>query len=192
VQWGDVPGWITAVATLLAFGGAAYAAVVAKRLYDTEVNRDQARDDAARKEQAARVSAWVDTETRPGPVKPPKLKAFGETEPARDTTLRVAVVKILNGSELPIYDVEVRFEQDHPGQALRDMPPSINLPVLGPGLITHDIRDANGHPAATAGYRAAITFTDAADQRWGRLTNGKLALVLTFEDSAMQRVVRGD
>lgn len=83
MQWGNVPGWIEALATV----GALVAAIVAVRASWRVLGIEQARErdrlvEGERAEQADRVAAWL------------------SLNPA---------LTVLNGSSLPVYDVEIRI-----------------------------------------------------------------------------------
>lgn len=79
MRWGDVPGWIEALATV----GALIAAIVAVRAFWRVLGIEQARErdrlvERERGQQADQVAAWLS-------VKP--------------------ALTVLNGSSLPVYDV---------------------------------------------------------------------------------------
>jgi hypothetical protein len=74
LQWGDVPGEVSAVATVFALLFAAVAAVATRRTFRIESERDrinskarEQQDEYNRRTQAALVSTWWGREPNDGP-----------------------------------------------------------------------------------------------------------------------------
>lgn len=158
-DWGDIPTWISSVATIMALIFAGLAALAAQRVYRIESQRDEVAAEARRQQeafvrrtQAALVSAWWGW----------GLDGWG------------AFVR--NASETPIYQVSLTVVDIHdPNVGERvDLPivPPAAEPVfqsteLGSGLV------ADGSHAVD--YRVEVTFTDSAGVRWIRDQLGRLS-----------------
>ena len=181
VAWGDVPTWVTAVATIGALVAAGFAARGAFRLLDVERRRDAERAEAELQWQADLVAAWADREQQQRGRMP--WTAEG--------------AYVANGSPLPIYDVAVTwFYPDASGnlefrceQAIKGgLVPSgggfYSLTNRGSGPPPHrravDVLDAHGAPVRAqeaedlAQYRLSVAFTDTGGIRWLRGVNGLL------------------
>ena len=157
VNWGDLPTWVGAVTTLGAL-------IAARRLIKVELERDEraaedrrrAEEDRARSEQAALVATW------PGPS--PGSSGRG--------------IVVRNGSNLPIYGVEVTLHSHSgrpdilvvvedvipPGDRWYPFPESV-FEVNELGDRVGDTRDD---------WAPAIEFEDAAGRLWGRNEDGVL------------------
>jgi hypothetical protein len=157
INWGDVPTWIGAAATILAIIAAAAAAIQAKRLYTVESTRDaQAAADRIDSREivdrqfAEKVCAWIDSEIST------------DDEP-------IPTVNIQNLGALPVFDLQVEAV-DGSGAVLTltfaTFPPT-STPKIVPVLAVSD-RDR----VANAALRLA--FRDAAGKRWVRQPSGSL------------------
>jgi hypothetical protein len=123
VSWGDVPTWVMAITTLLAFLAAAFAGLVAYDLLKVENVRDLAAADerlvatedrkraaderaaereAERRAQAIKITAWFDFYTPGVQVVP------GRPIQAPSDVLQAGAA-VRNASELPVMDVRVFF-----------------------------------------------------------------------------------
>jgi len=158
-DWGDVPTWLSSVATIMALCFAALAALAAQRVYKIESERDRVAAEARRQQeaflrrtQAALVSAWWGWG-------PDGWGAF-----------------VRNASETPIYQVSLTVLDIHdPNVGERvDLPivppaaePMFQPTELGGGLV------ADGRHAVD--YRVEVTFTDSAGARWIRDQLGRLS-----------------
>jgi maltose-binding protein MalE len=160
-NWGDVPTWLSSIATILALGFAAAAAVVAQRVYRIESKRDKINADARREQeaflrrtQAALVSAWWGRQD--GGQWPDRWGAF-----------------VRNASETPVYQASLTTLDIHDP----DVSERFELPIVPPGA------EPAFHPSGltvqdgqhTADYRVEITFTDSAGVRWIRDQQGRLS-----------------
>jgi hypothetical protein len=151
-DWGDIPTWLSSVATLLALTFAAFAALATHRVYKIESERDRVAAESRRQQeafvrrtQAALVSAWWGW----------SLDGWG------------AFVR--NASETPIYQASLTVLDIHdPNVGERvDLPivppsaePMFQPTELGTGLV------ADGRHAVD--YRVEVTFTDSALFEAGR------------------------
>jgi hypothetical protein len=146
-NWGDVPTWLGATASVGALLAAVAAAIIARRIYTIESERDRRaeldrneRRAAERRAQAEAVGAWAD----------------GSDESR-------TCIWVANGSQLPIWDVVVRvYVPSEPGRELGKLvtmasrqvvPPSggaVKLATVGPeaneSLVEVEFRDASGVP----------------------------------------------
>ena len=161
VQWGDVPTWIGAVATVGALAGAAVAAGIAYRLYRIESTRDQEAANERRRAQATRISGWYG------------LTTYREDLP-RSKSRQFWKATVRNASDLPVYDVRIEFRKT----VTRDgappegaVPGHKDIPVLPPGTEQLD------GPDDGRDYSVALRYRDAAGVVWYRDAQGLLAEV---------------
>ncbi|GIH11824.1 hypothetical protein Rhe02_98910 [Rhizocola hellebori] len=172
-QFGDVPGWIAAIATVAAVGGAW---IAANRLVNIEKRRDEDVEKGAaielvraRRAQAERVAAWYDR---------PRGYLDATASPEEREKSWAAFVK--NGSDLPIYNLFITFwywAQD-PEVINRRVGSTELRRSLGPGE-TYEIllppHLANKDGRKPAWWVADIEFIDAARVGWWRdAFDGKL------------------
>jgi hypothetical protein len=180
MEVGSVAEWANALATMLAFGGATVAAVVAIRGY--RVQRDQAslqaaafETDLARQQQldemqqARRVAIWL----------------------ARPSDSGEISVWVSNTSELPVYELllKVIINSKETAAIARDS--------LGPCIarksvsLTYAIKDLllGSGDAQNGTERLSrkvvnlnYTFTDAAGVRWSRSATGRLTKISSATD----------
>lgn len=170
VDWGSVPDWANAGASAAALGGAVWAARIAGRALGLERRRQtlaEERDEAA---QASAVAVWV-------------------TDPSTRTWSAV----LRNGSQLPVYDVEVTFQpsvrtDDDLGIA------TARIHTVGPGDVDipypQQFQWPGGNPTTNLvdDLRLSLTFTDAAGVPWSRDENGRLECIRGHDS---ERVLRG-
>lgn len=186
---------ISAVSGMFALGAAGFAALYAKKAWETEHARDLATEKSSLASQAARVVAL-----------PAVGKAWQEISDRDGFRFSTPTVRILNNSELPVYDVEI----DHPVPKSRagHNPAEINergrywRGIAAPGEIdvTLDYADIEDdlvtetlkakvrtgvqiddemdmgpiYSEWMVAGRPAIRFTDAAGRRWLRSRSGEL------------------
>lgn len=188
----DYPGWWEATATAFAFAAAAFAAVLAFRTAERELQRDDERDkdrrsaeEDRRRAQADKVAAWSDE----------IWVVWGATEDGPRAHIRSdGRFHMINRSGLPVTNVSFQFSL----RAFLDgsttewslgrldtvvVPPS-DTPLAD--LIPTDILDAAGDElsdyALTTGeteriesaMTVGIAFTDTADRHWIREPSGRL------------------
>jgi hypothetical protein len=179
LAWGDVPTWVLAALTLLAFAAAAFAGVVAYDLLRTEQDRDVAREDAERRAQASKVAAWYGTWRSEitysgGAVSgPPSWPHSG------------AVIR--NASDLPVYDVRVSFcvavsSAPAPGWRAEERYSSPEpILVIAPGEehveLPGNVRERETADGNEPKWLVGIQFTDADGRRWLRAPNGQLRVL---------------
>jgi hypothetical protein len=166
VDYGDVPTWIAAVATVLALVAAGFAAWASWNVLKRETQRDADRDDAERRQQANLVAAWH------GVVPHPVQRGAGLYRPV-----------VRNGSELPIYQVGVEVVVEGSTGIVH------MTEVLGPGqwfvtqsghfnFADHPTEKLRLH-ASSPGFQVAVSFSDAAGIAWRRDENGQLEQIET-------------
>lgn len=179
LNWGDVPTWVLALTTLLAFVAAAFAGVVAYDLLQIERARDataaleaQDRQEAERRAQASRVAAWYSTWEEQEPF----------TQVRRLGRHWGAVIR--NASDLPVYGLRVLFCVPVPhgsGLTWRQGERFLSPPraIVPPGECTVELPDdirqdveADGHEPE---WLVAFEFADAAGGRWLRDPQGRLS-----------------
>jgi hypothetical protein len=166
--WGDIPTWVSAVATLIALVFAALAAVAAHRVYRIESERDklaleerQKQADFQRRAQAALVSAWWGRQN--------DLVGEGHRWGAF----------VRNASETPIYQNRVWVtnldQPDHSDSFTLDVLP----PTAEPRFYASDASGL-GHDGDLEALeiRVEMTFTDSGGIRWIRDRQGQLSEVL--------------
>jgi hypothetical protein len=152
----SITDWISAVSTAGALLAAVVAGILAYHVYKIESQRDRVAESTARRQQAHRVAAWAT----------PK-KAVASDADSRHQSM----VMIQNGSDLPIWDVDVELhlqfghERTLVGRWLRD--------VLPPGLTELGTAEWNGKGAALT----LMEFRDAEAHVWRRDTVGRLDAV---------------
>jgi arabinogalactan oligomer/maltooligosaccharide transport system substrate-binding protein len=176
VDWGDIPSWLSSVATVGALLFAAVAAVAAQRVYRIEserdrVNAEQRKEQEAylRRTQAALVSAWWGHDAGGG------WGAF-----------------VRNASETPVYQASLTVLDVHDP----DVHERVDLPVIPPAgepmFRPTGLADDGG---GAADYRVEITFTDSAGARWIRDQQGRLSElrpeVVIWADERRARALRG-
>jgi hypothetical protein len=183
LHWGDVPTWVLAATTLLAFVAAAFAGVVAYDLLRIESGRDEAaardrasRRDAEQREQAGKVAAWFGTWDSPFPARPGSsqfMQAHG------------AVIR--NASDLPVYQVRITFcvatssDSGAPWQAREVCDSPEPILVIPPGVRTAEIpdgvreRETDGENEPK--WLVGIQFIDADGRSWLRAPSGQLRQV---------------
>jgi hypothetical protein len=196
--WGDVPTWVMAITTLLAFLAAAFAGLVAYDLLKVENARDLAAVDerlraagelkrvageraaereADRRAQASKVTAWFDFYTPGAQLNPGDL-----WQPPSEIIEAGAAIR--NASELPVMDVRVCFFWvNDPGdgrpwtaelryasqESMRVIPPGQTAHHRLPEQIRSMAEECNGQV-----YVVGIEFTDANGIRWMRDARGAL------------------
>lgn len=184
LNWGDVPTWVLAATTFLAFVAAAFAGVVAYELLRVEQERDRLAESeraeqrlADQRAQASKVAAWFGTWQSEG--------TFYDGQGARPTAPwpRAGAI-VRNASDLPVHQVRVSFciPLDPAGGldwrgAVRYSPPALTA-LAPPGDLHVEFPDgirgsvqAEGDDGA---WLVAIEFTDAAGNRWVREPLGRL------------------
>jgi hypothetical protein len=179
-SWGNVPTWVLAVAMLLAFVAAAFAAVVTCELLRIQSRRDaiaaEERSQLAevqRRAQASRVGAWYGRWSS-------VVKGPGMAADPREWTRWGAIVS--NASGLPVYNVRISFcvavdtsaelTWQHGERylgALRLVPPGEEH-VEMPDHLRAEGEASGDEPT----WLVAIEFTDASGSRWLRDPRGRL------------------
>jgi len=188
LHWGDVPTWVLATTTLLAFVAAAFAGVVAYELLRVEHARDRRAEreraeqkEADRRVQASKVAAWY-AET------PMRQIDYGADDADHGSVTitsgdRFRGAAIRNASDLPVYQVRVSFcvpadpwqdwrEGERYSEPLRNPLPPGSATVALPD----DIRQQEEASAGklTVAWQVVIEFTDAGGERWRRDADGRL------------------
>lgn len=179
VVWGDAATWATAVITAIAGIGAFWAAVIARRVYRIEQDRDDRAEEERVRWQAERVSAWL------------------QAAEARGTSMsrRIVEIHFANLSEQPVMQlvVDARFPDGTVTELHRRsvLPPGGDLPVPVEGNpraalfalvpVVHDVDPMYGGPELRADWAniiqdvpLAVTFTDSAGRRWRRSFDNRL------------------
>lgn len=156
VEWGDVPGWVSALGSVFALGFAAVAVVVTRRSYWMEFKRDKADAETrigqrsfARRAQGVLVSAW-----------------WGSSQDGRWGAF------VRNTSQLPIYQVylTVLDPDDHSDIA------KVHYLVVPPSDDAVFWQLRNEPPTERSpSRRVKLSFTDSAGVRWHRNQYGGLA-----------------
>jgi hypothetical protein len=179
-SWGNVPMWVLAVTTLLAFVAAAFAALVTYELLRIESRRValavaelRQREEAQCRAQAARVAAWYGRWSS-------VVKGPGMTADPREWRRWGAIIS--NASDLPVYNVRVSFcvavdpsagltwrQGERFAGALRLVPPGEEHIEMPDHLRTDE--EASGNQPT---WLVAIQFTDAFGARWLRDPQGRL------------------
>jgi hypothetical protein len=178
LAWGDVPTWVLAALTLLAFVAAAFAGVVAYDLLRVENRRDAQAAGADLRAQAGKVAAWYGfwrteiTYSGGAGSGPPSWPHWG------------AVIR--NASDLPVYDVRVTFcvaviLPPGPGprwQVEERYSSREPILVIPPGEekteIPADVREREAQGGNEPKWLVGILFTDADGRRWQRAPSGQL------------------
>jgi hypothetical protein len=179
-SWGNVPTWVLAVTTLLAFVAAAFAGLVIYELLRIESRRDavaaqerRQREDAQRWAQASRVAAWYGRWSS-------VVKGPGMAADPREWTRWGAIIS--NASDLPVYNVRVSFcvaVDPSAGSAWRQGERYLGaLRLLPPGEehveMPDHLRAEEGASGNEPRWLVAIEFTDASGRRWLRDPRGRL------------------
>lgn len=158
VHWGDVPTWVAAVGTVLAFaaGGALFWQQRAQlRLMRADL---QERERAQRREQARHVLAWYVGVSGGG---------------SNFANLRICY---RNASEEPVYEVQV-FVKESWGRAPAVKPTKIGVMPPGPEremvVSFNVVPDPTSDPNAP-GPPVVLTFRDVSGRWWRRDEHGTL------------------
>jgi arabinogalactan oligomer / maltooligosaccharide transport system substrate-binding protein len=162
VEFGDLPGWVSAVSTLFALVFAAVAAVATRRAYKIESDRDRinaqerkGQEAFLRRAQAALVSAW-----------------WGSRRTAIRRTQWGAFVR--NASETPVYQATLSVVNVHDP----DVGERFELTVVPPTDVAQfypsRLGRAQDSTADTPDYRVEMSFTDSTGTRWIRDPQGRL------------------
>jgi hypothetical protein len=182
-QWGDVPTWLSAIATIIAVVFAVWAARTARSLYLIESRRDEQqaaerreRDAERRQSQAGKVAVWFG------------WRAYAHATFGSDINEYGAFVH--NTSGVPIYDVRLDFmllpPRPHgaPGDRTpfvlhheRVVPPSAE-PLFYPidrKMMERLTPDVDQRKAVSV----AMTFRDSENRSWRRTIDGHLLLSTT-------------
>ncbi|MGL5823427.1 MAG: hypothetical protein ACRCYU_00970 [Nocardioides sp.] len=170
LDWGDVPSWIAAIATLGALVAAGWAVKKASDTFKLELKRDserQAHDEQA--EQADLIAAW---------------SAWLKPD---DTRMRAGWgALIVNGSPLPVY--EATIELYGPVGDLRVSQPKNLLPPGDTPLIWNTtIFKDDEHVSFGQYLQVALKFRDSAGRLWHRDRHGQLSRIgraIFAEDTA--------
>jgi hypothetical protein len=167
---GDWATWVQSIVTVGALVAAVIAAIEARRVYERESARDEraaedrrARAEANRRAQADKVAGWYGLYT-------PAVEGAVTTE--HPTYEWCAFVK--NGSDLPIYDVDIAYFFVVPGAPPGNSPGlrSISERIL---VVPPQEMLRQSGPENQPNYAVAIKFRDTAGVRWSRDINGELA-----------------
>lgn len=179
----DLAGWVEAIATLAALGGAVLAALLLAQAVRIELNREEQRLQHDRSSQAALVAAW------PGRIS----ENTGELDEVTGFVRRVGIdnvqVHLRNASAIPVTDVtiavKVRIRHgDAPTEGDLAWPSGDgyhNEAVLPPGDevasvwvgLEHVVPYPDGPVPDSMVLREVIfAFTDAVGHRWVRDQNG--------------------
>jgi arabinogalactan oligomer / maltooligosaccharide transport system substrate-binding protein len=155
VEWGDVPGWVSALGSVFALGFAAVAVVVTRRSYQIEFKREKVDAEArivqqsfARRSQGVLVSAW-----------------WGRSQDGRWGAF------VRNTSQLPIYQVYLTvLDPDDQSDITK-----IHYLVVPPSDDAV-FRQLHGEPLPerSPARRVKLSFTDSAGVRWHRNQYGGL------------------
>jgi hypothetical protein len=179
-SWGNVPLWVLAVTTLLAFVAAAFAALVTYELLRIESRRVavavaelRQREEAQRRAQASRVAAWYGRWSS-------VVKGPGMTADHREWPRWGAIIS--NASDLPVYNVRVSLcvavepsagltwrQGERFAGALRLVPPGEENVEMPDHVRTEEAASGN-QPT----WLVAVEFTDASGTRWLRDPWGRL------------------
>ena len=157
--WGDIPGWITALATFGLLIGAIFTVINAIEAFRAQAaelailaaQRDRDNDER-RRAQAAKVFT--------GAPQSPRQTKGGET-------IVGTVSYVRNTSDLPIYDAQL-WESDRPDRDPDD------LGVIMPGKRISARGGVIYNSRETALSSVILTFQDTAGFRWIRMPDGNL------------------
>ncbi|HET6213859.1 MAG TPA: hypothetical protein VFE14_13425, partial [Micromonosporaceae bacterium] len=168
---GDIPTWISALASLLALVGAGLATWQAYRIYQLESMRDsdarseqRTRDRLARRAQAGLVSGWWG------------YAGGGELD---DTDAHQWGAFVRNASELPVFRATVTTVN----RTSAELAESFDLPAIPPAgqPVFHRLRGAalaqvvqSERAGQIFDYRVVLAFTDSSGVRWIRDQRGGL------------------
>jgi arabinogalactan oligomer / maltooligosaccharide transport system substrate-binding protein len=163
LQYGDLPTWVSAVASMCALIFAAIAAVAAIRVYKIESARDKIaaeetrrRDEQVRRGQAVLVSGWWGSDPHAGKPRP---GAF-----------------IRNASDAPVYRVAISVLDPVTPESSVTLAVPVVPPAAAPGFYPV-ARTPQAPTAAEEEHRVEVSFTDAAGLRWIRDQWGRLSEV---------------
>jgi len=174
IQLGDLSSWLLIVVTGVGVWAAIQAGKYAKKVYNSEVGRERAREDQEIRSQAMLISGWALLKTDHHTVDMPFTLA----------------AKVLNGSHQPIYDVDLRWFVEGAEVGALDVKYNLIPPLLDhvwpvsrasylamgsegvSPIVTYD-----GAREIVGKSRLSITFSDAEGRRWTREPTGHLNMV---------------
>jgi hypothetical protein len=149
VDWGDIPTWVQAAATVTAFLAATWAVYLQRRA-------DSVRDADRRREQAARIGVWPTGAVVDDPERAARNRRYPKLAVRNASLLPVFTVWVLHVDGSSIASVEM-FEV---------LPPETTIEVEMPD-------DLHVVPGADLGAWK-IRFTDTAGVKWERSAAGVL------------------
>lgn len=158
LNWGDVPTWISVVASVGALIFAALAAIAAYRLFKVEAERDRQASNDQQARQAHAISAWYELNEQ--------RRLYG--------------CHLRNASDSPVYDAAIEFYLpmsegglNYRGVDVHKLVPPTEQPRFI-GMTAPLAANIGGH---VPGLVVAISFRDAAGNLWRRDTNGRLSAI---------------
>jgi hypothetical protein len=210
IDWGDVPTWVGAITTILAFAAAVVAAKIARDLYRVESKRDQrAEDDRAAAAEDRRLAAEdrrraeedrlarIESERR---AQADKIAAWFTLAQTDEFEQGVPGAFVRNASDLPVFDIMPDFVKAYMGEpspnAMNTFCGGINvLPPHETKFVELDVSDDNefhdaGEHLKDSMYMVEIEFRDAAGIRWRRNADGSLTEVRPWRQRTTPSVLQ--
>ncbi|MFC0504198.1 hypothetical protein [Micromonospora costi] len=175
-ELGDVATWIGALANAATLGLALAAGIVSYNIYKIESGRDRRAEDErrerafdARRDQASLVSAWFDKRAVSSVV-------IASSDGVKRIPNNTAGARILNASNLPIYDVRVSFRlfpaMLRLGDPIRAVPPHKGEVV---SRLPDEMWQLLPEGDVELLVDVALEFRDAAGRCWKRDFDGFLS-----------------
>lgn len=181
MEYGDLPNWLNFVSTFIAAIAAIFALKFTKKLLEGDDWRNRQFHLLEKSKQASQVSAWA------SPASP-----LGEDEDIRSFAFAVVEGVIQNASNLPIYEVKVRWWVDgvlEQESSCDLVPPNESRIFTLDSSVTEKmsgIQDAGKIPQnyfeaktiteqISEVTRLELYFSDAANVKWMRSKNGVLS-----------------
>ena len=175
VNWGDVPAWLTMIATFLAVVAAVFAGIGASGLLSVERERDKKTDDREVRRQANLIAGWIE----------PEITLYGDSAFTAQVNARLS-----NPSEQPIYQITLSiFTNQAPliNWYYSTFPPKGELSVhLPEDQLISESRSINGVIFRSESlarenaqfiadkFTLEFSFRDSAGKEWLRDSTGKL------------------
>ena len=203
LSWGDVPTWVMAITTLLAFLAAAFAGLVAYDLFKVETARDlKAAEERRLAAQDRRIAEAERAAKREADERAQAILISGWTDSVRANDEQ-RQLHVANMSDEPVYNLNIFLEdEDHQDQNHEIIQTPIQSNTINKRfliVIPPRFRISWGIPRKTpasagpnSAPRVGLLFDDKNGVRWYRDWDGKITRAPTDNPESHRPTKRGD